>query len=277
MSNGTDGSVKIASFNINSVRARYDLLLGWLGKHAPDVLCLQETKVADEEFGTLELQMFGYSVAMAGQPSYNGVAIVSRLPMRDVTIGLVDDAVDAERRCIAATIAGIRVMCVYVPNGRAVGSPAFSEKLRWLARLRATLDAGPGPDQNLMVCGDFNIAADERDVYDPELYRGRVHFHPDEHAALRRILDFGLVDAYRLHDSEGGNFSWWDYRAGAFQHNLGLRIDYVLLTPPLAARCKSATMDVEARGLVKPSDHVPVVVELDDEPGAAGTHPEVVR
>jgi exodeoxyribonuclease-3 len=269
--------VKVASFNINSVRARFDLLIDWLRRHSPDVLCLQETKVADDEFATLELSMFGYGVAMAGQRSYNGVAIVSRLPMRDVQIGLLGDPVDAGRRCIAATIAGMRILSVYVPNGRAVGSPAFAEKLRFLERFRRTLDAGPGPEQNLVVCGDLNIAADERDVYDPELYRGRVHFHPDEHRALQRIFDFGLVDAYRLHHPEGDKFSWWDYRAGAFQQNQGLRIDYVLLSRPLAARCRSATMDVGARRLVKPSDHIPVVVELDYEPAASGNSTELVR
>jgi exodeoxyribonuclease-3 len=269
--------VKIATFNINSVRARYDLLIGWLTQHQPDVLCLQETKVADHEFATLELQMLGYAVAMAGQPSYNGVAIVSRLPMTDIEVGLAGDPADAERRFVAATIASVRVMSVYVPNGRAVGSPAFREKLRFLERLHATLQQSRTRYTDAAVCGDFNIAADERDVYDPALYRGKVHFHPDEHAALQRIFALGLIDGYRLHHEEGGRFSWWDYRAGAFRFNQGLRLDYILLSQPLARRCRAATMDVEARRLVKPSDHIPVVVELEDGPATPDSVTEVVR
>ena len=204
----------------------------------------------------------GYAVAMAGQKTYNGVAIVSRLPIHDVRVGLHDDTPDSEKRLIAATIGGLRIFSAYIPNGKAVGSSAFAGKLRWLERLRATVEAqAPGP-KNVAICGDFNIAIDERDVFDPELMRGQVHFHPDEHRALAQLMDLGLVDAYRLHHAEGQRFSWWDYRGGGFRKNQGLRIDLVLLSRDLAVRCTSALIDVEPRKLDKPSDHTPVIVEI---------------
>lgn len=256
--------MKIATWNVNSIRAREQLVVDWLRRTEPDVLCLQETKVVDDDFPTDELQRLGYSVAMAGQRTYNGVAILSRDTVRDISVGLHDDAPEAERRLIAATVAGIRIVCVYVPNGKAVDSPSFPHKLEWLRRLRETLDRGPGPDQDVVVCGDFNIAPDERDLFDPDERRGQVHFHPDEHAALAHLLEFGLVDAFRLHHSEGGLYSWWDYRAASFRRNAGMRIDLVLVTRTLAARCLSAHMDVEERRREKPSDHIPVVVEIAD-------------
>jgi len=254
--------VKVATWNVNSIRARIDHACDWLQRVQPDVLCMQETKVVDDDFPTDELMRLGYGVAMAGQLSYNGVAILSRLPMKDIRIGLSGQAPDADRRAIAATIAGIRVYSVYVPNGKTVSSPSFPEKLAWLERLRVTLDETADPKSDVLVCGDFNIATDERDVYAPELFRGKVHFHPDEHKALARIRDFGLKDAYREKHSEGGLYSWWDYRGGGFRKNEGLRIDYVFLSESLAARCTAVTMDTEPRRLDKPSDHIPVMVEL---------------
>ncbi len=255
-------SVKIATWNVNSVRAREPLVVDWLRRTEPDVLCLQETKVVDDDFPTDELQRLGYSVAMAGQRTYNGVAILSRDTIRDISVGLHDDAPDAERRVIAASVAGVRIFCVYVPNGKSVDSPSFPYKLEWLRRLRETLDRSTRPDQDVVVCGDFNIAPDERDLFDPDERRGQVHFHPDEHAALARLLDFGLVDAFRLHHSEGGLYSWWDYRAASFRRNAGMRIDLVLASQALAARCTSAHLDIEERRREKPSDHIPVVVEV---------------
>jgi len=254
--------VKVATWNVNSIRARIDHACDCLERVQPDVLCMQETKVVDDDFPTDELMRLGYGVAMAGQLSYNGVAILSRLPMKDIRIGLSGQAPDADRRAIAATIAGIRVYSVYVPNGKTVSSPSFPEKLAWLERLRVTLDETADPKSDVLVCGDFNIATDERDVYAPELFRGKVHFHPDEHRALARVREFGLSDAYRLHHPEGGVYSWWDYRGGGFRKNEGLRIDYIFLSATLAARCTSAIMDVEPRRLDKPSDHIPVMVEL---------------
>ncbi len=223
---------------------------------------MQETKVVDDDFPTDEFMRLGYGVAMAGQLAYNGVAILSRLPMKDISIGLAGHGLDADRRVIAATIAGIRVFSCYVPNGKSVSSPAFQEKLAWLEQLRQTLDATTTPKSDVLVCGDFNIATDERDVFAPELFRGKTHFHPDEHRALAKLRAFGLKDAFRELHSEGGLYSWWDYRGGGFRKNEGLRIDYVFLSESLSTRCTSAIMDSEPRRLDKPSDHIPVLVEL---------------
>ncbi len=254
--------VKIATWNVNSIRARHDLVLDWLGRVAPDVLCMQETKVVDDDFPSEELGRLGYAVAMAGQKTYNGVAIASRLPMRNVSVGLAGDDSTAEKRLLHAEIGGVHVYSVYVPNGKIVGSSAFAAKLRWLERLRSTVLEHAPERKNLAICGDFNIAPDDRDVFDPELMRGQVHFHPDEHRALAQLMELGLVDAYRLHHAEGKRFSWWDYRAGGFRKNQGLRIDLVLLSRDLGERCTSAFIDVEERKREKPSDHVPVIVEI---------------
>ncbi len=255
--------MRYASWNVNSIRARYDALVGWLEEHRPDVICLQETKVADSEFPSETLQRQGYEIARAGQRTYNGVAIASRLPLQDVTIGLWDAAPDEDKRIIAATVDGVRVVCVYVPNGKHVDSPAYVEKLAWLERLRATLDRSADRMQEVLVCGDFNIARDARDVFDVERMRDQLHFTEREHAAFDRVLDFGLVDAFRHFEPSGGHYSWWDYRAGAFTRDRGLRIDYALCTEPLVRRVKRVWMDKAARGMPKPSDHVPVVVDFD--------------
>ena len=217
--------MRLASYNINSIRMRENQLLDWMRKADPDVVCLQETKVEDDDFPTDELMRLGYAVAMAGQPTYNGVAIVARLPIKDVRVGLVGDLPNADRRAISATVAGVRIVNVYVPNGKSVTSPSFVEKLSWLERLRLTLDTLEDANQPLALCGDFNICTDERDVHNPELYRNQLHFHPDERRQLARVLEFGLVDSYRVHHEEGGAYSFWDYRAGAFPRNEGLRID----------------------------------------------------
>lgn len=258
----TEAPVKVATWNVNSIRVRVDAVAEWLKRHEPDVLCMQETKVVDDDFPTEEFQRLGYAVAMAGEPAYNGVAIASRLPMKDVVVGLDGDGPGAAKRLIAATIGNIRVVSAYVPNGKSVRSPAFAEKLAWLERLRLTLDARLSPAGFLLLSGDFNIAADERDVYDPEAFRGKVHFHPDEHEALAKLVDFGLVDSFRLFNEKAGQYSWWDYRAGGFERNQGLRIDYIFVTRAMIARCRSVWMDVEPRNFDKPSDHIPVVAEL---------------
>jgi exodeoxyribonuclease III len=247
---------------VNSIRARLDAVLGWIAAAQPDVLCMQETKVEDDEFPSDELQMLGYAVAMAGQPTYNGVAICSRLPMKDIEIGLLGAGPDDDKRLIAATVAGVRVLSAYIPNGRSVSSPAFKEKLHWLAQLRRTLserEAG----RDVFLGGDFNVASDERDLYDPEAFRGKVHFHPDERRELDEIRKLGFIDAFRRFEERAGHYSWWDYRAGQFRKNEGLRIDYGFLSPTLAPRCRACRMDVEPRHKDKPSDHIPVIVELD--------------
>ena len=254
--------VKVATWNVNSIRARLDHACDWLERFQPDVLCMQETKVVDDDFPTEEFMRLGYGVAMTGQLSYNGVAILSRLPMKEITIGLSGEKPEADKRLIAATVAGVRIFSCYVPNGKSVSSPSFREKLEWLERLRLTLDETANPKGDVLVCGDFNIATDERDLYDPEAFRGKTHFHPDEHRALAKVRDFGLKDAFRELHSEGGLSSWWDYRGGGCRKNEGLRIDYVFLSESLAARCTSVIMDTEPRRLDKPSDHIPVLVEL---------------
>lgn len=254
--------MRIATWNVNSIRARVDAVVGWLERHEPDVLCLQETKVVDDDFPTDELQRLGYAVAMAGQKTYNGVAIASRLPMRDVSVGLSGGANDPDKRLIAASVGGLRVLSAYVPNGKSVDSPSFAVKLAFFDRLAKTvLDQAPDK-KGLVLCGDFNVAPDERDVFDPERMRGQLHFHPDEHRALGKLLGLGLVDAYRLHHREGGRFSWWDYRGAGFAKNEGLRIDLVLLSGDLAERCTGAHIDAEERQRDKPSDHAPVFVDL---------------
>lgn len=223
---------------------------------------MQETKVEDDDFPSDELQLLGYAVAMVGQPAYNGVAIASRLPMKEIQIGLLGAPPDAAPRLISATLGGIRVLSAYVPNGRSVSSPAFREKLAWLADLRRTLlerEAG----RDVFLGGDFNVASDERDLYDPEAFRGRVHFHPDERRELDRIRELGFVDAFRQLDAREGQYSWWDYRAGSFHKNQGLRIDYAFLSPKLAERCRACRMDSAPRHRDKPSDHIPVILELD--------------
>jgi exodeoxyribonuclease III len=255
--------VKIATWNVNGIRARVDSVGDWLARHEPDVLCMQETKVIDDDFPFEGLTRLGYVVTVSGEPGYNGVAIAARHPLSDVRIGLADDGPEAERRTLWATVLGVTVASVYVPNGKNVALPSFVEKLRWLERLRLTLDVNRNPAGALVLCGDFNVAREDRDVFDPLRMRGQLHFHPDEHRALARLLDFGLVDAFRQLHPEERRFSWWDYRGGDFRANRGLRIDYVFLTSSLSARLKRAEIDASPRRLPKPSDHAPVLVELE--------------
>lgn len=255
--------MRIASWNVNSIRARYDLLVAWLEEHRPDVLCLQETKVSDSEFPTETFQRQGYEIARTGQRTYNGVAIVSRLPLSDVTVGLADAGPDDDKRLIAATVAGVRVMCVYVPNGKNVDSPAYVEKLAWLRRLRETLERTVDPEREFLLCGDFNVAREERDVFDPERFRGQLLFSEPEREALEQVLSYGLSDSFRKFEQDAGHFSWWDYRAGAFARNRGARIDYAFVNEPLSKRLTRVWMDKAARAKEKPSDHVPVVIELE--------------
>jgi exodeoxyribonuclease III len=254
--------VRIATWNVNSLRARQDLVVDWLRREQPDVLCMQETKVTDAEFPSDELQRLGYSVASAGQKTYNGVAIAAKLPLRDVRVGLHDVQDSDAKRLISASVGTIRVFCCYVPNGRSVESEAFQDKLSWLERLLATLEAWHKPQDEVVVCGDFNIAADARDLYDVKAFEGKTHFHPEEHARLRRLLAWGLVDTFRIHTEAGEQFSWWDYRAGAFRRNLGMRIDYVFASQSLASRCRGVRIDVEERRKTAPSDHAPVIADF---------------
>jgi exodeoxyribonuclease III len=258
--------VRIATWNVNSIRARMPRVEAWLDAWRPDLLCLQETKVVDADFPVEPFRTRGYQVECFGQKTYNGVALIARAELgelRDVVHGMPDDPPEADRRLIAATLSGVRVIDVYVPNGTEVGSERFAYKLAWFGRLRAMLAAAHQPADSIIVCGDFNVAPEERDVHDPELWRGQLLFHPDERAALRDLATWGLIDAFRLHEQGGGHYSWWDYRAGAFHKGHGLRIDLILVTESLARRCRRVVIDREARKGAQPSDHAPVVIDLD--------------
>lgn len=254
--------MKIATWNINSIRARKDRLLAWLEANRPDVVCLQEIKVIDDEFPAEELTALGYSAVVHGQKTYNGVAILARSAPLDPAIGLADGVDDPQARLIAATVGELRVVNVYVPNGQSPGTDKYAYKLAWLARLRTWLDERCDPAQPLVLCGDFNVAPDDRDVHDPAAWEGKIMCSEPEREALRQVVRWGLVDSYRLHHDEGGKFTWWDYRRLAFPRGEGLRIDHLFVTAPLAARCASVEIDREARKGKLPSDHAPVVLEL---------------
>ncbi len=228
----------------------------------PDVVCLQETKCADEKFPVREFAELGYHAETFGQPTYNGVAILSREACTDVQRGFQDDEAGAQARLLAATIAGIRVVNVYVPNGQSVGSEKFDFKLKWMQRLREFFDDDYWPDDDVLLCGDFNVAPEDEDVHDPELWRGKILFSKPEREALMTIKDWGFTDSFRLHTKGAGHYSWWDYRAGSLRRNAGLRIDHVWVSEPLAARCKQVWIDREPRGWERPSDHTPVVAEF---------------
>ena len=254
--------MKIASWNINSLRKRQDRLFAWLETTRPDVVCLQETKCPDEQFPALALQSVGYRSAYHGEKSYNGVAILSNTEPRDVRASLCDEVVDPQARVIAATIANMRVFSIYAPNGQAVGSPAYDYKLSWYARLRECIAKEKSPD--VIVCGDFNVAPQDRDIYDPELWRGAIMCSDGERAAFCKLCEIGLRDTLRLHHQEGGLFSWWDYRMLSFPKNRGLRIDAILASDSLAKKCTAAGIDRDMRKGKEPSDHAPVWAEFKD-------------
>jgi exodeoxyribonuclease III len=255
--------MKIATWNVNSIRVRLPRLIPWLRRVEPDVVCLQETKVVDEDFPAAEFQELGYRCLTHGQRTYNGVAILSRLETSDVMRNLPDDGPGAERRLLAATIGGIRIIDVYAPNGRFVGSDSYTYKLEWFRRLRAHLDSSFNPDLPVLVCGDFNVAPEDRDVWDPEKWRGQILFSEPEKEALQYVRAWGLEDALRLRHPEAGLFTWWDYRAGAFHRGWGLRIDHILISKPLIDRCGAVEIHRDERKGMKPSDHAPVIISLE--------------
>jgi exodeoxyribonuclease-3 len=261
--------MKIATWNVNSIRARIARILAWTERELPDVLCMQEIKVPDADFPLGPFADLGYEAAVYGQRTYNGVAILSRHPLEDVERGLPGEGPDDHRRLIAATVAGIRVIDVYVPNGQSPESEKFVYKLAWLGRLRDYLEATMRKTKPLLLLGDFNIAPDDRDVHDPDLWRGHIHFHPKEHQALGRLTALGLRDLFREHHEEGGFYTWWDYRALAFPRNHGLRIDLMLGNAPLVRRCTSVVIHRDERKGEGPSDHVPVVAEISEPKTAA--------
>jgi exodeoxyribonuclease-3 len=257
--------MRIATWNVNSLKVRLSRVEAWLAEVKPDIACLQETKVADKAFPSLAFSALGYESAHFGQGQWNGVAILSRLGIDDVVADFADGAgPDPDARILSATCGGIRTMSVYVPNGRAVGHEHYKYKLAWLARLRAHLAAMCTPDQDVLVCGDFNIAPTDTDVWDPEKVHGATHVSPPEREALAAIEGWGLTDAFRTVWDAPSVFSWWDYRAGDFHEGRGMRIDLVLMSAPLASRVTWAVIDRNARKGKQPSDHAPVVVDLAD-------------
>ena len=255
--------MKIATWNVNSIAVRLPQSLDWLRAQAPDALCLQEIKCLDAKFPTEDFRALGYEAVTFGQQTYNGVAILSRLPMSDVERGFPGDDASAQKRLIAATINGVRIINVYIPNGSEVGSEKYSYKLAWLGRLRQYFDERCRPTEKVVICGDFNIAPEDRDVHDPALWEGRVLCSEPERAALREIANWGLVDVYRRHHEEGGRYSWWDYRGGGFRRDHGLRIDHLWATPSLAETSVTAEIDRAMRALERPSDHAPVMVDFN--------------
>jgi exodeoxyribonuclease-3 len=255
--------MRIVTWNVNSVRARLDRVVAWLDRHRPDVLCMQETKVVDEAFPREQIEALGYRLEVYGQKTYNGVAIASLHEMEDLVRGFPGDDESDAKRVIGATVGGIRVLNLYVPNGKAPDTEPFALKLHWLSRLRAFLDSDYDPNGDLVVLGDMNIAPEDRDVYDPVRLYETIHCTKVEREALGKVKGFGLADAFRLHHEEKGLYSWWDYRAAMFRRGLGMRIDLVLVTPSLAQRCVDVTIDVEERRGEKPSDHAPVIAEFE--------------
>lgn len=255
-------SLTVATWNVNSIRARLDRLLRWLAQRAPDVVCLQEIKVQESEFPFLELEGAGYRAAVHGQKTYNGVAILSREPAADVERGL-GDRPDDEARLIAGTVAGVRIVSAYVPLGTAVGTERWTYKLEWFHRLRDYLDGRSTPEAPVLLCGDLNVAPEDRDVARPDEWRNTVLCHETAREAFGRLAAWGLVDTIRLHQDGPGPYSWWDYRMLAFPKGNGLRLDHILATRPMADRCRDAWVDREERKGKRPSDHAPVVTVFD--------------
>lgn len=255
--------MKIATWNVNSIRARQERLFTWLAAAQPDVLCLQELKCVDDEFPMEEVRAAGYHCACFGQKTYNGVAILAKEPISDVVRGLGDGVEDPQARIIAGTVSGVRVFSVYAPNGQAVGSPAYEYKLSWFGRVRRYLDARHRADEKLVLAGDWNVAPDPIDVHDPVAWEGQTLFSLPERDALKVLCDFGLIDTWRRKHPGEQKFSWWDYRMLAFPKNRGLRIDHVLATAPLAERILASEIDREARKGKQPSDHAPVWTDFD--------------
>lgn len=255
--------MRIITWNVNSIRPRLERALALLERHDPDVLCLQEIKVLDEDFPREAFESKGWHVETYGQRTYNGVALISKQPAADVVRGLPGEGPDDQRRLIAGTFDGVRVINIYVPNGQSPDSDKFVYKLDWLERLLAMIEADHTPDDPVVLVGDFNIAPDARDVHDPAAWEGKVHFHPKEHAILARFLQWGFLDVFRWHHRDAGLFSWWDYRAGGFPRDHGLRIDLILGTETMAERSDDCFIDREERTGEKPSDHAPVVVDLE--------------
>lgn len=255
--------LKVATWNVNSLNVRLPHVLAWTADAAPDVLGLQETKLVDDRFPVEALREAGYESAFSGQPTYNGVALLSRRGAAEDVVTDIPGLDDPQRRILAGTVDGVRVVNLYVVNGKEVGSDKYAYKLHWLERVTEWIGDELNRHDRLIVMGDFNIAPEDRDVHDPEAWAGKILCSDAEREALGRLQALGLVDTFRLFDQPEQTFSWWDYRRVAFRRNAGLRIDLILASEPLAAACKSAWIDKEPRRQERPSDHTPVIAEFD--------------
>jgi exodeoxyribonuclease-3 len=253
--------MKLATWNVNSLKVRLPHVLEFLAQHKPDALCLQELKLEDASFPVAEINAAGYQAAFSGQKTYNGVAILSPKPAIDVSMG-IPSFDDPQKRVIAATLSGVRVICVYIPNGEAVESEKYKYKLDWLMKLTIWIKQELAKHPKLALLGDYNIAPEDRDVHDPKLWAGKVLFSEPEKAAFKELVALGLTDSFRLFEQPEKSFSWWDYRTNGFKRNLGLRIDHILLSEQLTKACKSCVIDRTLRAKDRPSDHAPVIAEI---------------
>ena len=255
--------MRVATWNVNSVRARLPRVLEWLDKAQPDVVCLQETKCLDEVFPREPIEDLGYQIETFGQKTYNGVAILSKHGMEDVVRGFPDDDEDAQKRVIGATVGDLMILNLYVVNGKEVGSDKYAFKLDWLERLNAFVRERYPMTEKVVLTGDFNITFDDRDVYDPEGWRDKILCSEPERAALAKIMEPGLHDAFRKFHEEGGLYTWWDFRTRGFQRGNGMRIDHFLVSQSALDACSGVEVDLEERGMEKPSDHAPVVATFE--------------
>lgn len=255
--------MKLVTWNVNSVKARLERVMSFIDREQPDILCIQELKVSDDAFPHDEMEGAGYFHAVHGQKTYNGVAILSKLELADVAKGIPDGAEDDQARFVTANTAGIRVICVYVPNGKKVGTESYAYKLEWFKRLSSYLHRDMNPAEKIVLCGDLNVAPDDRDVANPEKWATSVLCHEDARNEFDSLRHWGLTDVFREHHPEGHVYSWWDYRMLGFPKGDGLRIDHILATQPLAGLCTGARVDRNERKGKLPSDHAPVIAEFD--------------
>lgn len=254
--------IKIATWNVNSLRVRLPHLLQWLAQTQPDIIALQETKLIDEDFPLSEITAAGYHAVFSGQKTYNGVAVLSRQPLSGV-ITTVPNFSDPQRRVLVAHLDDLCIVNLYVPNGSSVDSEKYQYKLAWLEQVTGFVQNLLRQRQKVVVLGDFNIAPDNEDVYDPKVWEGQVLFSQPEREAMQRLINLGFTDAFRLFEREGGHYTWWDYRMGAFRRNHGLRIDHILLSEKMRLSCESCFIDKEVRLQERPSDHVPVIASFN--------------
>ncbi len=253
--------MRLATWNVNSLKVRLPHVIDWLADKQPDVLCLQETKTEDHNFPRADIEAAGYHVTFAGQKTYNGVALISKTPAQNIVTG-IPDFVDEQKRILAATFGDVRVICAYIPNGQAIDSEKYQYKLNWLTALNAWLKAELAQNKKLALLGDYNIAPEDRDVHDPAAWVGQVLVSEPEREKFNEMIAMGLTDSFRLFEQAEKSFSWWDYRMAGFRRNLGLRIDHILLSESLAQTCTSCVIDIEPRKLERPSDHAPVLAEI---------------